>query len=382
MSRKITALIMLGKGGTSNCEALVHNARRKAAIYTVQKLSRIDKVENIIVAVPQQEKYVWEQDDKFKNSSENVIWDLDPLDHPFHFGRRVSGIVSKNNLEHMLYIGGGSMPLLKLTILEEIIDKLIKARDKYVITNNFHSSDWLGITDGSVLPMLTKWLPRDNMLGWVLQNKGGFIVDTLPPSAGTQLDIDTPTDLVAMRWHPDTPSEMKSFLVNNLPNEALARWEKAAQKLNTPGSQVALIGRVSPYLWQMLQSNLEVWIRVFSEERGMTSRGRWGGGTVQSLLGHYIDTLGANVLFEKLDEMVDVGFVDSRVYMAHHGGWPTASDRYASDLFQTDQIKNENLRRFTQAALECNSPIILGAYGSVSGGLYSLVETIKTGAIG
>ena len=382
MSRKITALIMLGKSGTSNCEALVHNARRKAAIYTVQNLSKIDKVENIIVAVPQQEKYVWEQDDYFKNSSENIIWDLDPLDHPFHFGHRVSGIVRKNNLEHMLYIGGGSMPLLKLTILEEVIDKLIKARDKYAITNNFHSSDWLGITDGSVLPMLTKWLPRDNMLGWVLQNRGGFIVDTLPPSAGTQLDIDTPTDLVAMRWHPDTPSEMKSFLVNNLPNESLARWEKAAQKLNTPGSQVALIGRVSPYLWQMLQSNLEVWIRVFSEERGMTSRGRWGGGTVQSLLGHYIDILGANVLFEKLDEMVDVGFVDSRVYMAHHGEWPTASDRFASDLFQIDQIRNDNLRRFTQAALECNSPIILGAYGSVSGGLYSLVETIKTGTIG
>ncbi len=382
MSRKITALIMLGKGGTSNCEALVHNARRKAAIYTVQKLSRIDKVENIIVAVPQQEKYVWEQDNYFNNSSENVIWDLDPSDHPFHFGRRVSEIVRKNNLECMLYIGGASMPLLKLTILEEVIDKLIKARDKYAITNNFHSSDWLGITDGSVIPMLTKWLPRDNMLGWVLQNRGGFIVDALPPSAGTQLDIDTPTDLVAMRWHPDTPSDMRSFLVKNLPHESLARWEKAAQKLNTPGNHVALIGRVSPYLWQMLQSNSEAWIRVFSEEQGMTSRGRWGGGTVQSLLGHYIDILGANVLFEKLDEMVDVGFIDTRVYMAHHGRWPTAADRYASDLFQTEQIRNKNLRRFTQAALECHSPIILGAYGSVSGGLYSLIETIKTGAIG
>jgi hypothetical protein len=382
MSRKITALIMLGKSGASNCEVLVHNARRKAAIHTVQNLSRIDKVENIIVAVPQQEKLIWEQDNHFNNTSENVIWDLDSLNHHFHFGRRVSEIVKKNNLGCMLYVGGGSMPLLKPTILEEVIEKLIQARDKYAITNNFHSSDWLGITDGSVLPMLTKWLPRDNMLGWVLQNKGGFIVDTLPPSAGTQLDIDTPTDLVAMRWHPDTPSEMRSFLINNLPHESLMRWKKAAQKLNTPGSRVALIGRVSPYLWQMMQSNLEVWIRVFSEERGMTSRGRWGDGSVQSLLGHYIDLLGANVLFETLDDMVDVSFVDSRVYMAHHGKWPTASDRYASDLFQIQQIKNESLRKFTQAALKSNSPTILGAYGSVSGGLYSLVETIKTGAIG
>ena len=132
----------------------------------------------------------------------------------------------------------------------------------------------------------------------------------------------------------------------------------------------------------MMQSNLEVWTRVFSEERGMTSRGRWGGGTVQSLLGHYIDILGADLLFAKLDEMVNVGFIDSRVYMAHLGTWPTNSDRYASDLLQTEQIKNDKLREFTQASLACHSPMILGAYGSVSGGLYSLVETIKTGCIG
>ena len=155
------------------------------------------------------------------------------------------------------------MPLLKIEVLEEIIDKIIKAPGKYAITNNFHSSDWLGITDGSVLPMLTKLLPRDNMLGWVLQNKGGFVVEALPPSAGTQLDIDTPTDLVAMRWHPDTPSDMRFFLTKNLPHEPLVRWEKAAKALNTPGNHVALIGRVSPYLWQMMQSNLEVWTRVF-----------------------------------------------------------------------------------------------------------------------
>jgi hypothetical protein len=382
MSGNITALIMLGKSGASNAEALVHNARRKAAIHTVQQLTQIDNIKNIIVAVPKQEKSIWEKDTCFKNSTEDVIWEIDPSDHPFHFGRRIGEIVQKNNLKHMLYIGGGSMPLLKLTVLVEIIDKLIKAQGKYAITNNFHSSDWLGITDGSVLPMLTKWLPRDNMLGWILQNKSRFVVDALPPSAGTQLDIDTPTDLVAMRWHPDTPSDMRSFLTKNLPHEPLVRWKKAAKALNTPGNHVALIGRVSPYLWQMMQSNLEVWTRVFSEERGMTSRGRWGDATVQSLLGHYIDILGADVLFDKLDEMVNVGFVDSRVYMAHLGVWPTNSDRYASDLLQIDQIKNDKLREFTQAALVCDSPMILGAYGSVSGGLYSLVETIKTGCIG
>ena len=382
MSKNITALIMLGKSGTSKSELLVHNARRKSAIHTVQKLTRIDNVKNIIVAVPKQEKAIWGEDAYFKKVSENVNWEIDPANRPFHFGNRISEIALKHNLKHVLYIGGGSMPLLKLEVLEEIVDKIMKSRGKYALTNNFHSSDWLGITDGSALPMLTKFLPRDNMLGWVLQNKGGFIVEALPPSAGTQLDIDTPTDLVAMRWHPDTPADMRSFLTKYLPHEPLIRWQEAAHKLNTPGSHVALIGRVSPYLWQMMQTNLEVWTRVFSEERVMTSSGRWGGGTVHSLLGHYIDILGANVLFDKLDEMVNVGFIDSRVYMAHIGVWPTNSDRYASDLLQIREIKNDKLREFTQAALECHSPMILGAYGCVSGGLYSLVETIKTKSIG
>ena len=59
MSKNITALIMLGKSGTSKSEVLVHNARRKSAIHTVQKLTRIDNVKNIIVAVPKQEKDIW-----------------------------------------------------------------------------------------------------------------------------------------------------------------------------------------------------------------------------------------------------------------------------------------------------------------------------------
>ena len=100
MSGNITALIMLGKSGASNAEALVHNARRKAAIHTVQQLTQIDKIKNIIVAVPKQEKSIWEKDTCFKNSTEDVIWEIDPPDHSFHFGRRIGEIVRKHNLKH------------------------------------------------------------------------------------------------------------------------------------------------------------------------------------------------------------------------------------------------------------------------------------------
>ena len=103
MSGNITALILLGKSGASNAEALVHNARRKAAIHTVQQLTQIDKIKNIIVAVPKQEKSIWEKDTCFKNSTEDVIWEIDPSDHPFHFGRRIGEIVQKNNLKHVTH---------------------------------------------------------------------------------------------------------------------------------------------------------------------------------------------------------------------------------------------------------------------------------------
>ena len=109
----------------------------------------------------------------------------------------------------------------------------------------------------------------------------------------------------------------------------------------------------------------------------MTASGRWGGGRVRSLLADYMERAGQSAVLNQLGEMVDAAFFDTRVCLAHHGQWPPAADRYASDLGQPDQISDLRLRRITEAAIGCQAPIILGGFGVVSGGLYALLETLQ-----
>ena len=379
MKQAVTAVIMLGASGPSEQEALVHASRRRAAMATVQALATLNQIDRIIMATPKSERIFWDADRDFAAISGSLLWDVDPPEKPFHFGHRIGEMARRLQLRRVLYVGAGSMPLLSRKNLAEVVDRLSRAGDRWAITNNVHSSDWLGLTDVTVLSDAATRLPRDNMLSWVLKDKAGFTVQALPPTAATQLDIDTPTDLVALRWHPDTPVDLRSFLAQRLPEQPLARWQAAAQVLTTPGSHVALIGRVSPHTWHVLQVNTEVWIRVFSEERGMTASGRRGGGRVRSLLAHFMERSGPKPVFDQLGEMVAAAFIDTRVFLAHHGKWPSAADRYASDLCQPEKISNARLRSFTEAAMACRAPVVLGAYGAVSGGLYALVETLQAG---
>ncbi len=379
MENAVTAVIMLGTGGVSEFEALVHSSRRRAAIATAQTLSTLHQIDKIIVAAPESERAHWKADPECAGLYESLQWDFDPPGANFHFGNRIGELAYRLDLERLLYIGAGSMPLLSRKKMTEIVGRLSRAGERWAITNNFHSSDWLGMTDSTVLPEAASRLPRDNMLGWILKEKAGFRVQALPPSAATQMDIDTPTDLVALRWHPDTPAPLRSFISERLPAEPLAVWKAAARVLNAPGSHVALIGRVSPHTWQVLQAHTEVWIRVFSEERGMTASGRWGGGRVRSLLAHFTEHSGPKTVFNHLGEIVATAFIDTRVFLAHHGKWPSASDRYASDMYQPERISDARLRDFTEAAIACRSPMVLGGFGAVSGGLFALVETLQAG---
>ena len=67
-------------------------------------------------------------------------------------------------------------------------------------------------------------------------------------------------------------------------------------------------------------------------------------------------------------------FLDDRVLWAHLKSWPDASDRFNSDLLLADLIVDPFIRQFTEAAISCPIPVILGGHSLVSGGLYVLVE--------
>ncbi|GAI01183.1 unnamed protein product [marine sediment metagenome] len=55
--------------------------------------------------------------------------------------------------------------------------------------------------------------------------------------------------------------------------------------------------------------------------------------------------------------------------------WPSANDRFYSDLLKPEKISDPFLREFTYEALNASIPIVLGGHSLVSGGLYALVES-------
>ncbi|MEP7357100.1 MAG: hypothetical protein ABI847_07660, partial [Anaerolineales bacterium] len=69
------------------------------------------------------------------------------------------------------------------------------------------------------------------------------------------------------------------------------------------------------------------------------------------------------------------------VALAHAGRWPSAADRYASDLGLPSEIEDGWLRDLTQAALDAPMPVVLGGHGVVAGDLYGLVEIAKAGRL-
>ncbi|MCZ7544767.1 MAG: hypothetical protein M5R40_15160 [Anaerolineae bacterium] len=144
-------------------------------------------------------------------------------------------------------------------------------------------------------------------------------------------------------------------------------------------SQLAIIGRVAPLAWHALSQATRIWIRVFSEERGMVASGRVARGEVRSLLGAVIARDGPEAFFALLAELADAAIIDSRVLMAHQGRWPGPADRFASDTFDCAAIADPWLRAFTAAAASAPLPVALGGHGLVSGGLYTLAEILERG---
>jgi hypothetical protein len=106
----------------------------------------------------------------------------------------------------------------------------------------------------------------------------------------------------------------------------------------------------------------------------MRASGRQARGEVRSLLGYYLDAVGLQRFFDTLATMGQAVFLDNRVILAHKGLWPSAADRFHSDLRQPAQIADPFLRELTGAAMAAPVPVIMGGHSLVSGGMYALIE--------
>jgi hypothetical protein len=301
----------------------------------------------------------------------SVVVELDPRDKSFHFGRYLQGLIAKYGLERVVYLGGGSAPLLSVSDLGELAER-VRAADRLFVANNFYSVDFCAFAPASALLDLEP-PTKDNELGWLLGQGAGLPAHELPRKTATMFDLDTPVELLILGMHPDVAPHTRAYL------DGLAldrtRIEAAGQIFTQRLGQALIAGRVNSKTLAYLERESACRTRVFSEERGMRADGRIERGEVRSLLGMHMQTVGMERFFQEvLPELGQAAFLDDRVIWVHCGVWPRQSDRFCSDLMDPEPIRDPFLRRFTEAALTCPIPLVLGGHTLVSGGLYVLIE--------
>lgn len=342
----------------------VQGARRAATADLLEMLARQPLVSNVILVSPALGELAKLPMSDYITSDKGTI----------HVGEALAQICEKYGVSHLLYLGGGSAPLLTDSMLQEIVQRLAAA-EELAITNNQFASDWLALTPARILGEWQQRLPRDNMLGWVLSAEAGMPLEAQPVTAASRLDIDTPLDLLALKLHGGGGPHLRRYLDSlTLP---IGRLEAAIEVLATPASHVFISGRIAPNVWSALNGVTRSWLRVVSEERGMVSSGRQARGEARSLLAAHVEVVGMKLFFETLSQWAEAAFIDTRVLLAHHGRWPDEGSRFASDLGDVDGVKDDWLREFTVAALEAPIPIVLGGHGLMSGAMLAFCEILR-----
>jgi hypothetical protein len=184
--------------------------------------------------------------------------------------------------------------------------------------------------------------------------------------------VDTPVDLLTLAAHPGVGPHARAYLEGlDLDTSHL---DAALPFMLDRDATILVAGRVSSATWSYMERETACSTRVLSEERGMRASGRQARGEVRSLLGYYLDAVGLVRFFETLATMGQALFLDNRTIFAHRGFWPSAADRFYSDLRQPDQIADPFVKALTAAAMAAPVPVIMGGHSLISGGMYALIE--------
>lgn len=364
MSQSITVLLFLKGIASTPVERLVAQAQCAAALDTLEKLRQLPGIGQIIVATPSAEFAERARADGFQVEA-------DPSETVFHWGDSLVELVKKYRATIPLYIGGGSGVLMSSADWQSLSEQILNKRN-LVITNNYYSSDFAAWTPGDAV-LTFEPPPVDNDLAFRLGERARLNVVTLAKNAATQLDIDTPTDLLTISFHPNIGASLRAFL--NAAQLNTTRVNQIRALLNDKRATLLIAGRVSVAMAQFLERSTRCQWRILSEERGMRASGRDERGEVRSLLGLYLDQVGASKFVDELAQLGDAAIIDSRVLFGHRRLRPPAPDRFHSDLLEPAHIVDPWIRDFTRAVRDARLPILLGGHSLVSGGIYALAES-------
>ncbi len=357
-------LFLFVKGTADNdVERLVADAQIAASLDTLERVRAIPEIATMVVATAN-------RDFAERAAALGARVEVDPSGEGFHWGQRLAALVDKHRADAPLYIGGGSGALMSTDEWRAVAQRVLQ-QSNVVVTNNYYSCDFAAWSPGSALRRIEP--PElDNDLAFRLGERAGLQIAALPKNAATQLDIDTPTDLLTIAFHPSVGPRLRDEL--NRARLETTRAETVLSLLGNRNATLLIAGRVSASMALLLERATRCQWRIVSEERGMRASGRDARGEVRALLGFYLERAGMRYFFAALARLADAAILDSRVLFAHQHLQPPARDRFNSDLLRADAIDDPFIREFTFAARQAPIPILLGGHSLVSGGMYALVE--------
>jgi hypothetical protein len=355
---KPTLVVFLGELGGSHVEQMVGTARWAASL---------DSIEAALASEAYAGALLVTDDASVKADVPGVRVDADA--GAFHFGRRLAGVIRSYSLASVVYMGGGSAPLLSMADFGAIAGAVNEGRG---VTNNAYSSDLVAfpVTDGALA--VIEPVTRDNSLSRALADGAGVAMEALPRTYITQMDIDAPTDLAVLSLTGYGGERLRAYL-SSLELD-VSDYRRVLPLFTDARAEIVVAGRVGSHAWQYLERETACRVRLFAEERGMEAEGRAADGAARSLLGFLLEETGALGFFQRLAELGDAAFIDSRVLLAHKRIDASREDRFLSDLGRWREVRDPFLREFTQAAAEAPLPVLLGGHSLMSGGLMALNE--------
>jgi hypothetical protein len=295
----------------------------------------------------------------------------------------------------VIVLGSGSIPLARAADFRRLLE-VAAGPGGYALANNRYSADVVALSRAADLDGLPP-LPADNALPRWLEERAGVAVTDLRSSWRLGVDIDTPLDLIVLEAADlSHAAAAHSHGTEPLIGERLAAL---AEVLTNRRAELLVAGRVSATTLRWLESGVACRVRAFVEERGLRaashlaqSGAATGSRPPRSILGELLDRDGPESLACTVASLADAALIDTRVLLAHRHGadgtateppaaWPSAEDRFASDLLLPGSISDPWLRALTESAASApaDHPILLGGHTLVNGGLRLLAQRASAG---
>lgn len=361
MNKKSTLLIMTGISGDSKPERILNEAYAASTFDLAEKGVEAENIGKVVVST--NSTFIAE---KLEN---RVHVELDSEEKKFHFGDKFKEILKKYEPSSLLYFSGGSGVLFDVRDLDEF-SRLLLEREGAIVANNFYSSDFVGLNPASKI--LEEQLPdRDNMLGW--KSRGaGYEPFELKRSAKTQYDIDTPLDLI--------PLSITDVAENNLEETLKSLWfkskdlEEIVPLLTDAQSSITFVGRIGSSTWNYLEKTAACETNIVSEGRGLYASGSKDRSSKEYIANVLLEEKGMAGALDCLLGDSEALFLDTRVLYAGRGMWPSAPDRFWSDLKEPEKINDEFVRDLTRASMNFDQPLVLCGHSMISGAMYLLAD--------